>query len=185
MRKTQKQKFVYKDYFKFIEEWRSGKDQKFKSGDVVTGNKGSTLGVVQFALAEYGFYQVKVRISDKPWEWMEIKMRESHMVKVDQPNPFIYKYSDMIPGPSSLEIDRLNEKFAKADAKRKKERSAKEVEAHIAALEEDMVYKKEMAKVEDETTDKIVPEEDEDVAVVTPIEVDPIEAKREKIISEE
>lgn len=180
MRKTQKQKVVYKDYFKFIDEWRSGKDQKFKGGDVVETKNGNTIGVVQFAMAEYGFYQVKVRISDKPWESLEIKMRETHMVKVDKPNPFKYKYSDMIPGPSSYEIDRLNEKIAKSEELKRKNKSAKEVEAHIAALEEDIVYKKEMIKAEEE--DKIVPDDDSEDA---PLEVDPIEAKREKIISEE
>lgn len=184
MRKTQKQKFVYKDYFKFIDDWKSGKDTKFKASDVIKTKTGNTIGVVQFALAEVGFYQVRIRISDKPWESMEVKMRETQMIKVDQPNPFIYKYSDMIPGPSSIEIDRLNEKLEKSRQNQIQERSAKDVEAHIAALEEDMIYKKEMAKVEDESVDKVVSDE-EDTVVEAIQDVDPIEAKREKIISEE
>jgi hypothetical protein len=179
MKKT---KTNYNDYFKFIEDWRGGKSHQFKSGDVVENKNGTQLGVVQFALATVGQYQVKVRINDKPWEFLEIKMQENQMVKVDKPNPFKYKYSDMIPGPSSYEIDRLNEKLAANDAKRAKEKTAREVEAHIAALEEEISYKKEMSKISEEK-DKVVPEEDDDEIPAIPL--DPIEMKREKIISEE
>lgn len=178
-----KQKVVYKDYFKFIEEWRSGISNKFKPGDIVRSKAGGILGAVQTAAANYGQYHVKVRISDKPWEFREIMMNELTMVKVDEPNPFKYKYSDMVPGPSSIEIDKLNAKIAIAEAKKAKERTAKDVEKYLAALEEEMIYKKEMHKLEDK--DKIISEEDEEAGDVAQVDIDPIALKREKIISGE
>ena len=175
-----KQKTNYNEYFKFIEDWRSGKNQKFKTGDIVESKSG-VLGVVQFALAKVGEYQVKIRVSDKPWEYMEISCNERSITKVDKPNPFKYNYSDMIPGPSSKEIDILNERMAKRDAENAKNKTAKDVEARIAALEEDILHKKEMSKVEEK--DKIVPEDEDDE--IPAVNIDPIELKREKIISEE
>lgn len=177
-----KQKQVFKDYFKFIDDWRHGITPKFKSGDVVEIGEGSAVGVVQFPLADVGEYQVKKRISDKPWEFLEVRVKETNMKKSDLPSPFKYKFSDMVPGPSSKEIDILNARMAKADEKRKKEKTAKEVDAYVSALEDEIGYKKEMKKIEDK--DKIVADEDEDI-VEPVIAIDPIEEKREKIISEE
>jgi hypothetical protein len=179
---TKQKQVIYKDYFKFMEDWRQGRSQKFKPGDVVELSK-DVIGVVQFALANYGEYQVKRRINDKPWEYIEARVSELQMKKSDKPNPFKYKFSDMVPGPSSTEIDILNERMYAFDEKKKKEKSGREVDAYVSALEEEIGYKKEMKKAEDK--DKIISDEDEDAGAVASIEIDPIAEKREKIISEE
>lgn len=179
---TKQKPAPYKDYFKFIEDWRQGRIQKFKPGDVVELGT-NAIGVVQFALADYGEYQVKRRINDKPWEYIEARVGENQMKKSDKPNPFKYKFSDMVPGPSSIEIDILNKRMYAYDEKMKKEKTAREVDAYVSALEEEIGYKKEMKKTEDK--DKVISDEDEEAGAVASIEVDPIAEKREKIISEE
>jgi hypothetical protein len=172
-----------KEAVQFIEDWRSGKSCKFKPGDVV--ESGSSLGVIQFGLASVGDYSVKWYRGPKPWHFIDGIGIEKNMKKSDKSNPLKYKYSEMVPGPSSDAIDRLNEQIRLSDERKAKKRTGKEVDAAVAALEEDISYRKEMKKVVDkDSIDKIVPD-DEDDENQTVAEIDPVAEKREKIISED
>lgn len=183
MKTTYKRKLATKvsEALQFIEDWKSGKSCKFKAGDVVE-RAGGDIGVVQFALPKHGEYQVKWYIGPKPWDFIEGVGFETRMTKSEKPNPLKYKYSDLVPGPSSDQIDRLNAKLAKQHESRAN-MTAKEIEARLAAYEEDLAFRKEMHKA-DEDVDKVVPDDDDDdVQVIA--EIDPVVEKREKIISEE
>lgn len=173
-----------KEATQFIEDWRSGKSCKFKPGDVVEGiGDSNRIGVIQFGLAKVGTYQTKWWIGPKAWDVLEGEANENSIKLSTRPNPLKYKYSDMVPGPSSDAIDKLNARIKISDDLRAKNRTGKEVDRYIAVLEEDLNYKKEMKKQEEK--DKVVPDEDDD-DVPTPIaEIDPVAEKREKIISEE
>lgn len=173
-----------KEATQFIEDWKSGKTSQFKSRDVV--ESGSRIGVILYPLATVGQYQVKWYVGPKPWNHIEGIAFEKSLVLSKKKNPFIYKYSEMVPGPSSDAIDILNEKMRINDEKNAKTRTAKDVEAYVNALEEEIVYKKEMKKLSDkdeEHVDKIVGDEDEEYEEI--VTIDPISEKRAKIISEE
>lgn len=173
-----------KEATQFIEDWRNGKSCKFHPGDVVEGiGDANRIGVIQFGLAKVGTYQTKWWIGPNPWDFIEGEANEKSIKLSNKPNPLKYKYSDMVPGPSSDAIDILNERIRKSDELRAKSRTGKEVDRYIAVLEEDMNYKREMKKMEEK--DKVVPDEDDD-DIATPIaEIDPVAEKRERIISEE
>ena len=185
MSKYQKAKAAsrYNEACQFIVDWKSGKTCKFRAGDVVERGNGKDVGVIQFALAKYGFYQVKWFMGPKPWDFVEGIGNEIQLIKSTKPNPLKYKYSDMVPGPSSKEIDILNERLAKADSELNKNLSGRDVDRRLSAYEDALVLKKELRKL-DENADKVVSEEDED-ELVSVAEVDPVAEKREKLISEE
>jgi hypothetical protein len=152
-----------------MDEWLAGKNHKFTSGQVVCSKRNpDQLGVIQFALNNLETYQIKWRSGKNPWDYIEGTTTCNDVVAVpNAENPFKYKWSQRVPGPSSDAIDKLEEIFAK----KQKTRTAEEQEEYIASLEEDMHKRKSLEKQLDETkADSIV---DETLEEDTELPIDP------------
>jgi len=163
------------------DDWLQNTNAKFKCGDVVERvDQADQLGVVCFPLHEIETYKVKWYKGPKPWDFIEGTGKGSQLKLSDKPNPLIYKHSDRFPGPSSTQINKLNEVFNKDLNKPK---TGKEVDQHIAILEEELSKNKIIVKKKEEV-EYIVNEEDEDNEDVPAI-VDSVEIKRKKLIEEE
>ena len=161
-----------------LDNWRNGKGVRFNTGDVV--EKGDSIGVISFPHVEIETYQVKWYVGPKPWDFIEGIANGRYLSKSDKPNPLKYKNSDRFPGPASREIDKLNEIFNKNINKPK---TAKEVEEHIAILEEEISRVYDNKKTEDEI-DSVV-DETLDVEPNLGEIVDTVDLKRKKIIDDE
>lgn len=162
-----------------LDNWRNGKNVLFSAGDVVENISGTSVGVISFPHVEVESYQVKWYVGPKPWDFIESISNGRSIKKSNKPNPLKYKNSDRFPGPASKEIDRLNEIF---NQNQNKPKTGKEVDAHIAILEEEIsrVYdnkkEEEIDSVVDETLD-VEPNLGEIV--------DSVDLKRKKIIEDE
>jgi len=150
-----------------MDEWLAGKNHKFSGGQVVSSKSNDNyIGVIQFPLARLETYRVKWHVGPNPWDYIDGETTCSNIVsRLELSNPLAYKWSQRVPGPSSIEIDRLEAAFSTI----RKEKTAKEVDAYIASLEEDLHKKKAIEKAIDETkVDSIVDatlEEDNDLPI--------------------
>jgi hypothetical protein len=128
------------------EAWLANKNHKWHGGDVVERN--GSLGVVQFAMCDIETYKIKWYVGPNPWDFLETDsyLGGPDTVKSDKKNPLKYKWSQRVPGPSSDEIDKLEAHFAELNKKKMKDRTPKEVDIYVAALEEELVKKKTIEK---------------------------------------
>lgn len=162
------------------EDWLAGKGHKYSPGQVVESKNSSTsLGVIQFALTAIETYAVKWYVGPNPWDFLEGECTSFGTFKSDKKNPLNYKWSQRVPGPSSDQIDALEEKFAKAAII--KARSAREVEQHIAILEEEMSKKKKF-DIDETKVDSIA---DETLEEDLDIPIDGVNKKITTILEEE
>jgi hypothetical protein len=165
-----------------MDEWLAGKNHKFVSGQVVCSKKDPEyIGVIQYALNPLETYKIKWHSGKNPWDYIEGTTTCNDIVlKPNVENPFKYKWSQRVPGPSSDAIDKLEEAFAA----KQKARTPEEVEEYVASLEEDMHKRKNLEKQLDETkADSIVDETlDEDVEL--PIDPENLNKKIMDIIEE-
>ena len=164
------------------EEWLEGRNHRLKPGDVVRRKTGDqSIGVVQYALCEMETYQFKWWVGPQPWDVLEGPASSVHVTKTNEPNPTKYKWSQRVPGPSSVEIDRLEEIFAKRD---KKVFTAKDADLNAALLEEELIKKKALSKIDESKVDSIVDstlEEDVDI----PLDDSVVDQKIKNILDEE
>lgn len=166
------------------DNWRTGRNTKFKSGEVVRfNNNKSKLGVIGSPAFEFEVYEVKIQNGANPWEFYIAKISANEMYKVDEPSPFKYDACDLYPGPASDQIRKLKEKM-RLNAEKQKEL---DVEQRIAALEEDMAYKKKIVTIkDDDSIEKVAPVDEESQDTEAEIKlIDPLIQKRENIIDEE
>jgi hypothetical protein len=161
------------------DEWLSGRNHKFKGGDVVESRHSSAIGVIQFGLSTIETYSIKWHIGPKPWDYLEGVVAGSAVIPSTKPNPLTYKWSQRVPGPSSDQIDALEAKFAVVAAKKAK--SAKDVELHISILEEELNKKKKL-DIDESKVDSIV---DETLEEDTDPIVDGVAKKITTILEEE
>jgi hypothetical protein len=164
MPKEKKIKFTKSKFGGLHEDWLAGKNNKLKGGDVVqTKSESKSIGVIQFGLNEIETYAVKWYIGPNPWDSIEGVVSSSTVEVVNIPNPLKYKWSQRVPGPSSDQIDALEAKFAAKRDNRPK--TAKEVEQHLAILEEEL-SKKKKNEIDETKVDSIVDETlDEDLGL--------------------
>jgi DNA polymerase II large subunit len=167
---------------KKLENWKEGRNTQFKAGDVVKIKGKEQIGVIYYLLKDIEEYQVKWYVGPKPWNFIEGTIHGAYLEKTeDQISPLKYEWREMVPGPSSEMIHALQLKFAEKD--RNKVRTAKDVEAYVESLEEELASKKKIIEIDETKVDSIIDETlEEDV---TPIPVDDIDSKRKKIIDEE
>jgi hypothetical protein len=174
-----------------FERWLEGKDHKLQVGDYVKP-KGSEdpemIGIIQFALKDFETYQVKWKNGPKAWDILYGTTASFRVNKVEiTKNPFAYKLSERFPGPSQFQIEKLQKVFERVDADRIKNRTARDIEILIEAMEETMArgpvetLKKDLT--EDDTIDSIVDSTlDEDTPLMLE---DPVEKKTQEIIDGE
>lgn len=166
------------------EAWLANKNHRWHGGDVI--EKNGSLGVVQFAMCDIETYKIKWYIGPNPWDFHETDsyLGGAEVTRSDKKNPLKYKWSERVPGPSSDEIDKLEAHFAEMHKKKLKNRTAKDVDAYVASLEEELVKKKTIEKEIDESTvDSIIDktlEEDTEVP-----KKNPIDSKMDNLLSEE
>lgn len=160
-----------------IDNWKQGIGHTFTSGTVV--EKGTEIGVIMYPSADYEKYQIKWYKGPNPWDYTESECFSRELIKSNKSNPMKYKNSDRYPGPSSKEIDRLNEIFAKTQ----KVMSPKDIDKHMEILEEEFKNKTNKDFDNDECViDKEIEDEDSDDSATI---IDSVDLKRKKLIEEE
>lgn len=162
-------KTKWADIEKKIDEWRYGRNQTFKSGDVIKLKGKEQIGVVYYLLKDIETYQVKWYVGPNPWDFIEGMIHGAYLEKTDLPNPLKYEWRQLVPGPSSEMIHALQLKFKEQDAK--KVRTSKDVDAYVAILEEELVSKKKLVEIDETKVDSIIDEtvDEEPVQIVDDI----------------
>jgi hypothetical protein len=167
------------------DNWSKGTNTKFRAGDVVRFNSNKNhIGVISALSFEREVYDVKIKSGKNAWDYYVTKVSANEMYKVEEQSPFKYDSGDRFPGPASNQIRQLNERM-RVQAEKQKQI---DVEQRIAALEEDMAYKKKIVTIkDDDSVEKIISADDEESQdTETEVKlVDPLIQKRENIIDEE